>query len=342
MQAVLRILLLPFRILAIASGAKSFADNPVLGNAWLNRQGLHRLRCRLAARMADWRRQRLALRIDAAEREQFARSGFIRIDNFLPPAEFAALQAESLGQAFPSLEMRQGRAVTRRVLLDADPVAAGTSALARIACNRRLKNLICYVAGTDGAPLMTLQAIVTRESSAGHDPQTDPHIDTFHATAKAWLFLHDVGPDDGPFFYVPGSHRRTPARLDWEYRESLTAAAHPLRYHARGSLRLRVDELPLLGLPPPQAMTVRANTLVVADTSGLHGRTPSAAAGVRMEVYASMRRNPFLPWLGLQPGNVGWLQARSGRLGYRVIEKLAQRGIHFSWKPVGKKRLDDA
>ena len=56
------------------------------------------------------------------------------------------------------------------------------------------------------------------------DPQTDLHTDTFHPTVKAWLFLTDVAPDAMPFVYVPGSHRLTPQRLDWERRMSIGAS----------------------------------------------------------------------------------------------------------------------
>ena len=45
------------------------------------------------------------------------------------------------------------------------------------------------------------------------DPQTDLHIDTFHPTVKAFYFLTDVADDEGPFVYVPGSHRLTDARF---------------------------------------------------------------------------------------------------------------------------------
>ena len=47
------------------------------------------------------------------------------------------------------------------------------------------------------------------------------HADTFHPTAKFWLFLDDVGIEDGPFAYVPGSHKLTPERLAWEHEQAL-------------------------------------------------------------------------------------------------------------------------
>jgi hypothetical protein len=52
-------LLAPVHAAALLSAAKSFRGNPILGNAALNRAGLHVLRVRLAAAMAAFRRRRL-------------------------------------------------------------------------------------------------------------------------------------------------------------------------------------------------------------------------------------------------------------------------------------------
>jgi hypothetical protein len=69
MPAWSRWLLAPLHMLAVATGAKSFRDNPVLGSARLNRWGLHLGRKRLAQRLAAWRRRRLTPGIAAADRE---------------------------------------------------------------------------------------------------------------------------------------------------------------------------------------------------------------------------------------------------------------------------------
>src|SRR5689334_19206927 len=55
-----RYLMAPLWIAALATGAKSFRDNPVLGSERLNRRGLHARRAKLAHDMAWRRRARLA------------------------------------------------------------------------------------------------------------------------------------------------------------------------------------------------------------------------------------------------------------------------------------------
>src|SRR5205823_7805156 len=129
--------------------------------------------------------------------------------------------------------------------------------------------------------------------------QTFLHADTFHPTVKAWLFLTDVAEDAGPFTYVPGSHRLTAQRLEWERRMSLSARHSPNAEDRQGSFRIDPAELPSLCLPRPRAFAVPANTLIVADTFGFHARGPSAGRSVRVEIWAYGRRSPFVPWPGL-------------------------------------------
>jgi hypothetical protein len=138
-----------------------------------------------------------------------------------------------------------------------------------------------------------LQIIRTDGAAAGHDPQTDWHLDTFHATAKAWLFLHAVQADQGPLAYIPGSHRATPAHAQWEHAQSQTAARDPNYMHSSGSLRIEEADLNALGYERRYQATVAPNTLVIADTGGFHRRTPSPQATTRVEIYFSLRRNPF-------------------------------------------------
>src|SRR5690349_24035214 len=67
----------PWHIAALATGAKSFRDNPVIGSPTLNRAGLHLARVMLAHRMAEWRRRRLSALVCEEDRAAFERDGFI-------------------------------------------------------------------------------------------------------------------------------------------------------------------------------------------------------------------------------------------------------------------------
>lgn len=327
----------PFWGLSVLTGAKSFVGNPVIGSARLNRLGLHESRMRVAARLAGQRRRMLARAVSEADRQAFERDGFVVKNDFLPSADFEQLRSEILDHDWDVREMRQGHTVTRRVFLDEASHRRSKPALAAFMARRDLSSLIRYVGGTGGVPVMSIQSILANRGLGADDPQCAIHSDTFYPTSKAWFFLHDVGHDDGPFFYVPGSHRLTPQRLAWERAQSIAASRHDMRDHAEGSFRISREGLTALGLPEPRPVMVKANTLVVADIFGFHGRTPSPRPTQRVELYSTLRRNPFLPWTGLDPLALPPVKQRMGSF----LMMLDRIGIApMPWKPVGRLRLD--
>jgi hypothetical protein len=134
----------------------------------------------------------------------------------------------------------------------------------------------------------------------------------------------------------------TSARLAWEKERSIRARDELDRLSARGSFRIDRSELPQLGLPEPRSFAVPANTLVVADTSGFHARGPSTRASTRVEIWAYGRRNPFLPWTGLDPRGVNAVADRRAHLVWRYRDRLAP-WLGQPWRDVGNKTpLDPA
>jgi len=332
-QSPLRWLALPWWAAQLLTGAKSFQDNPLIGSRRLNALGLHRMRVRLAHWLAARRRARLAHRLSDADRAHFAGHGYVCVPDFLPADDFAALRKAMLERASPAREMVQGDAITRRIAIDAD-MLRDIPALRALLRQPRWAALMRYVASFDIEPLYYIQTILTRQDQAAPDPQTHLHADTFHPTMKAWYFLSDVAEEDGPLTYVPGSHRPTPERLEWEQEKALMAPRNVDRLSARGSMRIMPEELPRLGLPEPVRFSVPANTLVVADTCGFHARGASSRPSMRIELWAYSRRNPFLPWLGWDilslPGiaerRVGMLWMLRDRLRRWVGQPWAYKG----------------
>ncbi|MBD3624096.1 MAG: phytanoyl-CoA dioxygenase family protein, partial [Rhodobacteraceae bacterium] len=159
--------------------------------------------------------------------------------------------------------------------------------------------------------------------------------------AKAWLFLHDIAEDEGPFQFVPGSHRATPERLEWERQQSIAASDASNTYTARGSFRAGPEDLRQMALPDPVRMAVPGNTLIVADTHAFHGRTPSPKATVRVEIYATLRRAPFAPWTGLDVLFLPGLRNRPAALLDRARDWAAKKKLTgYAWRPVSKRRMD--
>src|SRR5262245_27729224 len=87
-----RYLMAPIWVAQLATGAKSFRDNPVIGSESLNHRGLHARRAQLAHDMAWRRRARLAHMVSAEDRAAFDRDGFVLRENFLPAETFARLR----------------------------------------------------------------------------------------------------------------------------------------------------------------------------------------------------------------------------------------------------------
>src|SRR6185437_3772399 len=87
-------LLMPLWLAQVATQEKFFARNPVIGSRRLNERGLHVARTRTAHRLAAGRRERLARRLDPADRAAFDRDGFIVKRDFLPDRVFRDLVAQ--------------------------------------------------------------------------------------------------------------------------------------------------------------------------------------------------------------------------------------------------------
>ena len=328
-------LLAPLHAAALATAAKSFRDNPILGSPALNRRGLHVARMRAAAAMAAARRRRLAPLIDRDDIAALDRDGFVLKPGYLPEAAFRALQDEALALAAPAREMIQGDAVTRRIALDVRTLAR-SPALRAFTEDPRWLGLVRYAGSSALEPITYVQTIFSRVVPNAIDPQTHLHADTFHPTVKAWFFLTDVAADDGPFTYVPGSHRLTPERLEWERGVSIRARASADNETQEGSFRVAEDKLSALGLPPPRAFAVSANTLIVADTMGFHKRGRSTRPSVRVELWAYGRRNPFLPWLGWDPAAFPWIKGRAVPLSWAAADLGERLGLGRNpWRPAG-------
>lgn len=330
----------PLWVAQLATGAKSFVDNPILGSPALNRRGLHVARLKLAHRLAWARRRRLTDNLAVTDREAFDRDGFVCIKNFLPAEEFANLREFLVSTEFEAREHRQGDTITRRVPVD-DEMAARHAQLRGLLRSPRWRALMHYVASTGGEPLYYLQSIVTGLDGPP-DPQVEFHSDAFHPSMKAWLFLTDVSADSGPLTYVPGSHLLTPARLKWEQAKSETVTEKGDRLSQRGSFRISRDEISRLGLAEPVKFAVPANTLVVADTFGFHARGLSSQASVRAELWAYRRRTPFIPWSGMDLLSLPGLALRRVQWAYGLVDWLDRRGWKQQhWSPVGRKRALD-
>ena len=331
---VVSLLKLPLQCLQLFTGSKSFRDNPILGSWILNLAGLHVARVIAAAAVTRFRFLCLSGFASREQRTSYLRDGFLKIENFLPLEEFEQLKNELKGVDGDVRQCVQGDTLTQRILLD-DATLDGLPACSGLLADQTFGRLMRFTAARNTSPVYYLQCIRSNAIDGAQDPQRNLHSDTFHSTMKAWLFLDNVTDENGPFTYVPGSHRLTFKRLKWEYQQSLSGSRLKDSYGARGSLRIDESALPELGLPQPLAFRVPSNTLIVADTHGFHRRGEATHVSSRMEIWAFSRTNPFNLWPGL---NIDWYRQISHYAIKKYLEiqdKKAQRkGMRSSWHRV--------
>jgi hypothetical protein len=227
----LQCILFPYFFCKIFTAAKSFEANPLIGSARLNALGLHRTRVAVAHRLAERRRAKLSKFVSDEDREAFEREGFMVRRNFLPKSIFEQLVAQIKEHRCTSEERLWGDTINRKIVVDTVAMSK-IPALNKVLDSPGWRSLIAYVGGCLSPPLVYIQTLYRQGGSS--DPQTKLHSDTFHSTTKAWLFLTDVRENEGEFTYVPGSHRLTAERLEWQYRTSLQAKRKQGPRNARG------------------------------------------------------------------------------------------------------------
>lgn len=135
------------------------------------------------------------------------------------------------------------------------------------------------------------------------DIQKHFHCDTFFPALKFWYFPRAVLQDDGPLMYVPGSPFLDENLLGWharrvrEIKDGCEEATRRGRGHMEGSLRITDAEImhELRAGLVPRAITVEADTLVIANVFGFHRRGDAAAPAHRLAINGSIRTDrPFL------------------------------------------------
>lgn len=331
----------PIWLAELFTTAKSFQANPIIGSPALNRLGLHVARVRAAHAMSRWRSSMMGHLLSEPEKRQYREQGFLKIENVLPADEFHRVREEIVGFDGDLRRMVQGDTYTFQGLLD-EATLGRMPATHKLLTDRRLLNAVMYGGYAYKHPMFFAHCILNgaAEKPTGGDPQKDFHADTFHPTMKAWLFLDDITADIGPFQYIPGSHRPTPARLAWDHEHAVAGRDLANPYARRGSFRVSADELKARGFPDPVSFDVPANTLVMADTYGFHRRGDARPGTSRLAIYAYSRANPFNPFPGVLPGLRARIEQWATRMSLKAADRAAaERNNRPTWHQVPASEL---
>ncbi len=326
---------IPFWLFELLTTAKSFKGNPIIGSPMLNHLGLHVVRLVTSHGIMRARMWMLAMPISRQDRQFYFREGYLVKENFLSDDEFNALEKEARSFDGDIREARQGDTVTLRAALSPDVLGA-TPAIDKLINNKQLKQLAHFTAGHLREPFYYLEKVKNGYNSNNNsalDPQKSLHSDTFHPTMKCWFFIDDVKEEAGPFMYIPGSQQLTWKNIKWQYRMSIGAKDASNALHAKGSSRYDAKDLEELGWPPAKAFAVKKNTLVFANTFGIHRRGDSAQKSTRLALWGDSRTNPFNPLPGLGGEAINKIQYYFLDL-YRkkADENAAKRGGRSPWK----------
>ena len=146
-----------------------------------------------------------------------------------------------------------------------------SEAVKELACDASILELLAFLYQRDPIPFQTLNFPVGSEQEA--------HSDTIHFDSipsmfmcGVWVALEDVGPDDGPVFYYPRSHRLPVVRMDdlgrfvkREGQEDVAAGENYDRYleYIR-AIECGLDQ-------PPESLEVNKGTALIWSANLLHG-----------------------------------------------------------------------
>jgi len=327
----MKLFLLPVWFIQLFTQAKSFGSNPIIGNTLLNRCGLHIIRLVLSHCIMRFRFILCGLGVDRQLRQAFYQDGFVVVKDVLPQEQFERIYEEVTNINAEVRECRQGDTLTHRIMID-ELTRPSLQTTAEMLDSKKYLALHKFAAGNKTRPVSYIQTIKNHFVNGPDDPQKNLHSDTFHPTMKSWYFLDECSEKNGPFTYLPGSQRLSMARIKWEYRKSIHISQDGDRYSNNGSFRATKADLDSMGFDEPIALSVPANTLVIANTHGFHRRGDASERSMRTEIWSISRSNPFNPLPGVDIPALATLQNRALRWYRRHCDKKAEkRGAQSSW-----------
>lgn len=306
-------------MLSLISNTKSFHDRWI-GAPQLVTAGSHSARLRVTQGLRSFRRAMGKKRERASNAEiirQLDTNGFVTVKNFLPKDTFDSLRAEvqqlagAVEQDHPirigenegfqpkidtefGFDRYDGSTLNRFIQQSAHTMPH----VCDFCKNPELNALTSAITGTSFKPRKAwIYQTIHGEEKTVSDPQKQLHRDTFFPSMKFWFYIDPVTEADGPFEYVPTSHKLSKKRLRWEQKMARMAAKlTPGELDGEsyeGSFRLNESELANMALPPIKSITAPENTLVIADTFGFHRRGSAASGKRRLAIYGNERPKAF-------------------------------------------------
>jgi hypothetical protein len=235
-----------------------------------------------------------ASHISGITKEKFAelqREGIVAWPDFLPRDEFERVRQECL-KLILQVDMARSGVNTHETMRLRNVEAGAMSSIHRLIIDPRLQGILEAAEKRPLGPLSDFMFAEVERLTQGQannleDPQSQVHSDTFFSSHKAWLYVSDVSMEDGPLFYIKGSHKVTPRQLFYIYKHSCTR-----RQDDDPSRRVTAEELAKMS-ERKEIFTCASNTLVIANVCGYHGHLQGEAGRERWAVHLGLRADPF-------------------------------------------------
>jgi hypothetical protein len=203
--------------------------------------------------------------------EPLVRDGIVIKENYLPPDQVKAMLegAERLIERVEAGELKDRQfTVQPDIVVRIAPVDELLPETLPFFEDAGIRSVI------DAA--MSPQAIPYRRElehrfGIGKSAQADLyHFDNWRPILKAFLYLDDVGPDQAPFVYLPGTHRPASWRRRHERDFDTYGSTGPYGHFFPQEMRALKAEHGWEDV----VCTGKAGTLILADLRGLHRGTP--------------------------------------------------------------------
>jgi len=134
---------------------------------------------------------------------------------------------------------------------------------------------------------MRLERVITNDELK-IDDNAHWHVDTYHNTHKAWIYLTDVKKENGPYNYVVGSNKFSFERFFWEYFNSLKAVfdKNYLSFFISDKKSKKFEKKKI-------EFICSKNSFIITNTHGYHRRGDAKAHQVRDAISFFTRENPY-------------------------------------------------
>ena len=267
-----------------------FNKEYIINSKMLNLIGIQPLRY-ITAKIIYHLRGLFFLWDESIETKNLLKDGIIIIENFLDYKEFENFKKNfnEIGKIGKDESFESGDIYIQRnsintnlenkhinLFLKSKKILSILSAVERRDFN---KSIISEI-----TPVVWIEKLFIKKSTV-HDSQKDLHSDIFFNTHKIWFYPDEVKTEDGPTAFVKKSHRFSFKRIILEYLNSIDKKKI---VNIRGqNLNLKKYE------EKKKIITVKANTLVIANTHGFHCRTAGKIGSCRKQLHFRIKKDPF-------------------------------------------------